>query len=99
MIVWTILGFLVFLTSPRHASKIAFASVGRRFVSRSQELLAEIAQLVEHATENCGVVSSILTLGTDDPKLVGDDRKAGRDDQRDGRGLKDWPVTRAWFSW
>jgi hypothetical protein len=27
---------------------------------------AEIAQLVEHATENCGVVSSILTLGTPD---------------------------------
>jgi hypothetical protein len=26
--------------------------------------LAEIAQLVEHATENRGVVSSILTLGT-----------------------------------
>jgi hypothetical protein len=25
---------------------------------------AEIAQLVEHTTENCGVVSSILTLGT-----------------------------------
>jgi hypothetical protein len=25
---------------------------------------AEIAQLVEHATENRGVVSSILTLGT-----------------------------------
>ena len=30
----------------------------------SQTLQAEIAQLVEHATENCGVVSSILTLGT-----------------------------------
>ena len=27
-------------------------------------VLAEIAQLVEHATENRGVVSSILTLGT-----------------------------------
>jgi hypothetical protein len=26
--------------------------------------LAEIAQLVEHATENCGVASSILALGT-----------------------------------
>ena len=26
--------------------------------------LAEIAQLVEHATENCGVDSSILSLGT-----------------------------------
>ena len=25
---------------------------------------AEIAQLVEHATENCGVASSILALGT-----------------------------------
>ena len=25
---------------------------------------AEIAQLVEHATENCGVDSSILSLGT-----------------------------------
>ena len=31
---------------------------------------AEIAQLVEHATENCGVVSSILTLGTPDFMLV-----------------------------
>jgi hypothetical protein len=27
-------------------------------------LQAEIAQLVEHATENCGVASSILALGT-----------------------------------
>jgi hypothetical protein len=27
-------------------------------------LLAEIAQLVEHATENRGVLSSILSLGT-----------------------------------
>ncbi len=27
-------------------------------------VLAEIAQLVEHATENRGVVSSILSLGT-----------------------------------
>ncbi len=27
-------------------------------------ILAEIAQLVEHATENRGVVSSILSLGT-----------------------------------
>ena len=26
--------------------------------------------MVEHATENCGVVSSILTLGTPDLKLV-----------------------------
>ena len=32
--------------------------------------MAEIAQLVEHATENCGVVSSILTLGTPDQSLV-----------------------------
>ncbi len=29
-----------------------------------RQWLAEIAQLVEHATENRGVVSSILTLGT-----------------------------------
>jgi hypothetical protein len=29
------------------------------------KLTAEIAQLVEHAAENRGVVSSILTLGTD----------------------------------
>jgi hypothetical protein len=27
-------------------------------------LQAEIAQLVEHTTENCGVASSILALGT-----------------------------------
>jgi hypothetical protein len=27
-------------------------------------LRAEVAQLVEHATENCGVASSILALGT-----------------------------------
>ena len=32
--------------------------------------MAEIAQLVEHATENRGVVSSILTLGTLGPKCT-----------------------------
>jgi hypothetical protein len=30
----------------------------------SHRVRAEIAQLVEHATENCGVPSSILGLGT-----------------------------------
>ena len=30
---------------------------------------AEIAQLVEHATENCGVASSILALGTSRPDV------------------------------
>jgi hypothetical protein len=38
-----------------HASKIT---------AHWQKLLAEIAQLVEHATENRGVASSILALGT-----------------------------------
>ena len=33
--------------------------------------MAEIAQLVEHATENRGVVSSILTLGTLGQKPAG----------------------------
>jgi hypothetical protein len=32
---------------------------------------AEIAQLVEHATENRGVVSSILTLGTLGQNIAG----------------------------
>jgi hypothetical protein len=32
---------------------------------------AEIAQLVEHATENRGVASSILALGTTDGQLFG----------------------------
>jgi hypothetical protein len=35
-------------------------------------VLAEIAQLVEHATENRSVVSSILSLGTTRQKLAGD---------------------------
>lgn len=34
-------------------------------------LNAEIAQLVEHATENCRVHSSILCLGTDTPPNEG----------------------------
>src|SRR5438552_7090424 len=29
---------------------------------------AEVAQLVEHTTENCGVASSILALGTNPPR-------------------------------
>ncbi len=33
---------------------------------------AEIAQLVEHATENCGVASSILALGTSRPDRQAD---------------------------
>ena len=32
--------------------------------------VAEVAQLVEHSTENAGVVSSILTLGTFPALLV-----------------------------
>ncbi len=32
--------------------------------SRPSSLFAEVAQLVEHATENCGVASSSLALGT-----------------------------------
>jgi hypothetical protein len=43
------------LTIMLHASKIT---------AHWQKLLAEIAQLVEHATENRGVASSILALGT-----------------------------------
>ena len=31
---------------------------------RSIEAAAEVAQLVEHSTENAGVASSILALGT-----------------------------------
>jgi hypothetical protein len=34
-------------------------------------LLAEVAQLVEHGTENAGVDSSILSLGTTNPGTPG----------------------------
>ena len=50
-----------FLTSSMHLVKLARILENRK--------KAEIAQLVEHATENCGVVSSILTLGTPDIRL------------------------------
>ncbi len=53
---------------------------------------AEVAQLVEHATENCGVPSSILGLGTDRGALAPGERKwlSGRASpcQGEGRGFK-----------
>ena len=39
----------------------------QRVASPSRSTGAEIAQLVEHATENRGVASSILALGTNKP--------------------------------
>jgi hypothetical protein len=35
---------------------------------------AEVAQLVEHGTENPGVASSILALGTTNRGIMGDER-------------------------
>jgi hypothetical protein len=46
----------------------------RRAVKPGGGHRAEIAQLVEHATENRGVASSILALGTT-PKVAADERK------------------------
>jgi hypothetical protein len=45
------------LTISLSTCKISPAQLKERFQ-------AEIAQLVEHTTENCGVASSILALGT-----------------------------------
>ena len=40
------------------------AAVGSEWIRVAGHRRAEIAQLVEHATENRGVASSILALGT-----------------------------------
>lgn len=55
----------VFLTIPCDACKIWPAFGKTHF-----DIDAEIAQLVEHATENRGVVSSILSLGTRSESLA-----------------------------
>jgi hypothetical protein len=47
----------VCLTISLSACKISPAQI-------KEWIMAEIAQLVEHTTENCGVASSILALGT-----------------------------------
>ena len=43
-------------------------------ISPRSDLSAEVAQLVEHVTENHGVGSSILPLGTKIPKEIEDFR-------------------------
>jgi hypothetical protein len=50
-------------------------SFGRRRVDGASRHQAEIAQLVEHATENRGVASSNLALGTTGRSVVVDERK------------------------
>ena len=51
------------------SSNLIARSVPR--AARQPSLFAEVAQLVEHATENCGVGSSSLPLGTSLPFLAG----------------------------
>ena len=45
------------------------AAVGSEWIRVAGHRRAEIAQLVEHATENRGVASSTLALGTNIPAL------------------------------
>jgi hypothetical protein len=51
------------------------SSRGRRAAKSLVGHRAEIAQLVEHATENRGVASSILALGTTNSVVVKIERK------------------------
>ncbi len=57
------------LVTSQYISWTALIPLDRHFLDTHHpygkiSALAEIAQLVEHATENCGVDSSILSLGT-----------------------------------
>ena len=53
----------------------AWYSAPRRRAPTGTRERAEIAQLVEHATENRGVASSILALGTTNPVVRFFERK------------------------